>query len=199
MARVRGSATETARPGRRGRAVDVTSLRTAESGFLSRVDSLVAEVQGLREAVVTAERENQLLRAELAEGVELVRGAQAALTYNGTPGERQRGRRGRGELAAPARGAATGRGRSRGAGAAPVNGSAPRSAATRVRKTPTSVTTDLVRAVIGKLGSATASEIAQEVSATGTEVGGRAVRHIAGAAGAVAHPGADGRMVYTLG
>ena len=56
----------------------------------------------------------------------------------------------------------------------------------------------MVRAVIGRLGSATAGEIAEEITKAGTPVSGRAIRHIAKVAGAVARPGEAGRMVYTL-
>ena len=45
---------------------------------------------------------------------------------------------------------------------------------------------------------ATASEIAEHISRAGTPVSGRAIRHIAKVAGAVARPGDDGRMVYAL-
>jgi hypothetical protein len=199
VAGARGSAMGTARRGRPGRAVDVNTLRTAANGFLSRVDSLVAEVEGLREALMTAERDNEQLRAELAEGIQLIRGAQAALAHGATPVERQPRRRGRGEQSTGAPGAAPARRRAGRAAAASGSDAAPPAAGTRVRRTPASVTTDLVRAVIGRLGGATASEIAEEISTSGTEVSGRAIRHIAGAAGAVARAGADGRMVYTLG
>ena len=64
--------------------------------------------------------------------------------------------------------------------------------------TPAAVTADVVRAVIGRLGTATASEIAEHISRAGTPVSGRAIRHIAKVAGAVARPGDDGRMVYAL-
>jgi hypothetical protein len=56
----------------------------------------------------------------------------------------------------------------------------------------------VVRAVIGKLGTATAGEIAAQISQAGTPVSGRAIRHIAKGAGAVMRPGDDGRMVYSL-
>ena len=60
------------------------------------------------------------------------------------------------------------------------------------------MTPAVVRAVIGKLGSATAAEIAAHVSKAGTQVSGRAIRHIAKGAGAVVRAGDDGRMVYSL-
>ena len=63
------------------------------------------------------------------------------------------------------------------------------------RATPDSVTGDVLRAVIGKLGSASAAEIAAQISRAGTPVSGRAIRK---GAGAVMRPGDDGRMVYSL-
>jgi hypothetical protein len=133
----------------------------------------VVEVEALRENLATAQRENQQLRAELDEGVGILRGAEAALAGS-VPRVGQRSRGGHRHAAvAPGR--------------------------RRVRSTPASVTADVVRAVIRRLGRATAAEIAEEISRGGTPVSGRAVRHIARAAGAVARPGDGGAMVYTLG
>ncbi len=76
------------------------------------------------------------------------------------------------------------------------------------RATPAEVTGDVVRAVIVKLGAATASEIAAEINraraqtATGPRsaaVGGRAVRFLAERAGAVTTVGDDGQRRYRLG
>ena len=52
--------------------------------------------------------------------------------------------------------------------------------------------------VIGRMGTATAGEIAAQITRAGTPVSGRAIRHIAKVAGAVARPGEGGRMVYAL-
>jgi len=41
-------------------------------------------------------------------------------------------------------------------------------------------------------------EIAEQITKAGTPVSGRAIRHIAKVAGAVARPGDGGRMVYAL-
>jgi multidrug resistance efflux pump len=133
----------------------------------------VVEVEALRENLATAQQENRELRAELDEGVDILRGAEAALAGSAPPaGRRPRG--GRGDaVASPGR--------------------------RRARTTPASVTADVVRTVIGRLGRATAAEIAEEISRGGTPVSGRAIRHIARAAGAVARPGDGGAMVYTLG
>jgi hypothetical protein len=48
------------------------------------------------------------------------------------------------------------------------------------------------------MGTATAGEIAEQITKAGTPVSGRAIRHIAKVAGAVARPGDGGRMVYAL-
>ena len=66
------------------------------------------------------------------------------------------------------------------------------------RATPASVTPDIVLATIGKLGSATASEIAKELSGLGDQVSGRAVRWLAERAGAATTVGEDGQLRYRL-
>ena len=66
------------------------------------------------------------------------------------------------------------------------------------RATPPSVTTEVVRAVLAKLGSATASEIAQEITNAGAPVSGRAVRFLAERAGAETFVGDDGQRRYRL-
>jgi hypothetical protein len=177
----------TARSGQRARSNDVDVLRSAANGFLSRFENLVAEVEDLRDALLSAQQETQQLRAEVADGVDLLCGAEALLARAGHGQPQARGR-GRAEPAG---------GRPREAGAASRTEAA--GPAPRVRRTPTSVTGDVVRAVIGRLGDATAAEIAEEITRAGTPVSGRAIRHIAKAAGAEARAGDDGRMVYTLG
>ena len=66
------------------------------------------------------------------------------------------------------------------------------------RATPASVTPDIVLATIGKLGSASASEIAKELSGLGDQVSGRAVRWLAERAGAATVVGDDGQLRYRL-
>jgi hypothetical protein len=190
MARARQSAAAPKPPTRRRRAGGSETLRTAADDFLSRFGGLVDEIVALREALEQAQQENLGLRAELAEGIDLLRDARA-LVVRAEAAPRGRGRgatrpaaaapiRGRSSAAAPAR---AGRSRTR-----PANG----------RVTPAAVTADVVRAVIGRMGSATAGEIAEQITQAGTPVSGRAIRHIAKVAGAVARPGEAGRMVYTL-
>lgn len=76
----------------------------------------------------------------------------------------------------------------------------PRAAAraARGRATPPEVTPAVVLAVISKLGSPTAAEIASEISRHGTKVSGRAVRLIAERAGARTQVGADGQRRYRM-
>ena len=57
----------------------------------------------------------------------------------------------------------------------------------------------MVRAVLVKLGEATASEIATEITLAGAPVGGRAVRFLAERAGATTRVGDDGQRRYRLG
>jgi hypothetical protein len=190
MARIRPSAVAPA-PARRGtRAERPDTLRTAANDFLARFGGLVDEIVALREALEQSREENLRLRAELAEGINLFREARALMAGAEAPvrGRGRGGARGRGRpsSAAPGRAAAAPRARSRRAGS---NG----------RVTPAAVTADVVRAVIGRMGTATASEIAEHITQAGTPVSGRAIRHIAKVAGAVARPGDGGRMVYTLG
>jgi hypothetical protein len=196
MARVRQQTAAPAQPTRRRRAVNVETMRTAADDFLTRFGGLVDEVVSLREALAEAQEENTQLRAELEEGIDLFRDARA-LVDRAEPA-RRRGGRGTAPSTAPARAAAP---RARSRAAASRNGAgAGRTAraAGNGRATPESVTADVVRAVIGKLGTATAGEIAAQISQAGTPVSGRAIRHIAKGAGAVMRPGDDGRMVYSL-
>jgi hypothetical protein len=186
MARARRTKAAGAQAGTRTRAVNVTTLRRAADGFVSHVESLVGEVEALRAALVTAEAENRQLRAEVESGVDLFRRAEELMVGTGAvPGASRRGRR---RATSGADGAAEpGRTRARGEGTG-----------SRARVSPASVTPDVVRAVIGRLGTASAAEIAAEIGKAGTPVSGRAIRHIAKAAGAVARDGEGGRMVYSL-
>jgi hypothetical protein len=192
MARVR----QPAQPARRRRAVNVETMRSAADDFLSRFGTLVSEVVALREALAKAQEENSQLRAELGDAAGLFRDAHAVMA-RAEPARRGRGRTATGATAAaPPRAAGQKRTRS-----APSNGARAGRAARASRNgraTPASVTPDVVRAVIGKLGTATAGEIAAQISKAGAPVSGRAIRHIAKGAGAVMRPGDAGRMVYSL-
>jgi hypothetical protein len=186
MAKVPASST----PARRKRAVNVETIRRAADDFLSQFDRLATEVVTLRRSLAEAQAENSDLRAELGDAVTLFRRAQASVA-GGEPAKR-----GSGRASAAPRG--TGRTRAR-AASRKANGGGQASRDSRNgRATPESVTPAVVLAVIGKLGSATAGEIAAQISTAGAPVSGRAIRHIAKGAGAVMRPGDDGRMVYSL-
>lgn len=73
-----------------------------------------------------------------------------------------------------------------------------RGKATKGRATPDSVTAEVVRAVLAKLGTATAAEIAQEITKAGAPVSGRAVRFLAERAGAQTFKGEDGQRRYRM-
>jgi|HubBroStandDraft_6_1064221.scaffolds.fasta_scaffold235164_2 hypothetical protein len=186
MARARRT-TKTEAPGtRRRRAVNIDTMRSAAEGFLTRFDALVAEIVSLREELAASEQVQEGLRAELAEGVELFRQAETALGNAGAPERRQGSRNS--QLAAAA-----------GSTSARRSATAARTKRTsRTRTTPETVTADVVRSVIEARGTATAGEIAADIAKGGTQVSGRAIRHIAKSAGAIARPGNDGRMVYSL-
>jgi hypothetical protein len=81
----------------------------------------------------------------------------------------------------------------------PIAGRRRRRRAPKGRATPAEVTSDVVRAVLVKLGEATASEIATEITSAGAPVGGRAVRFLAERAGATTRVGEDGQRRYRLG
>jgi hypothetical protein len=173
----------------------VQTLRTTADDFVSRFGGLLDEVVALREALVEAQEENGRLRGELAAGIALFRDARA-LVARAEPAKPGRGRRTAQSMAIPA-GQATSRTRTRPASRNGTGAGRTRASA-KGRATPASVTPDVVLAVIGKLGSATAGEIAAQISQEGVPVSGRAIRHIAKGAGAVMRPGDEGRMVYSL-
>ena len=82
--------------------------------------------------------------------------------------------------------------------AAPVRRRRARGRAVKGRATPPEVTTEVVRAVIAKLGQGTAAEIASEITRAGVKVSGRAVRFLAERAGAETFRGDDGQRRYRL-
>jgi hypothetical protein len=187
----RGRRTTVAGRAARGtRAVNVTTVRRAADGFLSQVEGLVAEVEALREALGSAEAENRRLQADVSVGVDIFRRAEELLERSGAVPAPRRGRR---RARVDVDGSAEPGGR-RGRGA----GGEARPTRSRARVSPESVTPEVVRQVIARLGTASAADIAAEITRAGTPVSGRAVRHIAKAAGAVAHDGDGGRMVYSL-
>lgn len=161
--------------------VDRTSpLVTAAQRLVGRIEALVEEVARLRE-------DNATLRREVREAVALLDSAASA----GADGHRTL--QGRTMLVAKVKAPARRRRRGR---------------LPKGRATPTDVTADVVRAVLVKLGEATASEIAAEITRARVQagvvgstapVGGRAVRFLAERAGATTRVGEDGQRRYRLG
>jgi hypothetical protein len=156
-------------------------LVTAAQRLAGRIETLVEEVARLRE-------DNATLRREVREAVALLDGAAGP---GGADGHRTV--RGRALLVTKEKAPARRRRRGR---------------APKGRATPTDVTADVVRAVLVKLGEATASEIALEITRARAQagvvgstapVGGRAVRFLAERAGATTRVGEDGQRRYRLG
>jgi hypothetical protein len=145
----------------------------ATSPVLQAAERLVSRIEALVNQVAELKADNAALRREVRAAVTLLERA--------------------GDAAAPPRAARRPaaqtlrhvRGRRRGKGP-------------KGRATPASVTPDIVLATIGKLGSATAAEIAKELSVLGDQVSGRAVRWLAERAGAATTLGEDGQLRYRL-
>jgi len=146
----------------------VSPLVHAAERLVGRIEAMVNQVSALR-------AENATLRRELREAVGMLERASAAL------GEAQ---------------FASAGGRRRAAGA-PVRRRR-RTKGQKGRATPPSVTTEVVRAVLAKLGSATAAQIATEITTAGAPVSGRAIRFLAERAGAQTFVGEDGQRRYRL-
>ncbi len=147
-----------------------------QSPLVNAAQRLVVRIEALVDEVAKLRADNATLRRE-------VRAAVALLDTAGTGrSDGHRVVRGR---AAPASKAIAGRRRRR--------------RAPKGRATPAEVTSDVVRAVLVKLGEATASEIATEITLAGAPVGGRAVRFLAERAGATTRVGEDGQRRYRLG
>ena len=146
----------------------------AQSPLVSAAHRLAARIEALVDEVATLRAENQALRGEVRAAVTLLEAAAGSSLGHSTTG--------RAVVSKPAASRRRRRGR-------PAKG----------RATPAEVTPDVVRAVLVKLGEATASEIAAEITLAGAPVGGRAVRFLAERAGATTRQGADGQRRYRLG
>jgi hypothetical protein len=144
------------------------------SPLVRAAQRLVSGIEGLSAQVAELRAENASLRREVRDAVSLIERASAAA------GEPAGGR-----LSRRAPSAAPKRRRRRAKG-------------TKGRATPASVTTEVVRAVLAKRGAATASEIANEITAAGAPVSGRAIRFLAERAGAQTFVGEDGQRRYRL-
>lgn len=154
-------------------------LVTAAQRLAGRIEALVDEVARLRD-------DNASLRREVRAAVALLDGA-----AGGSDGHRAL----RGRALSDTKTKVSARRRRRGR-------------APKGRATPTDVTADVVRAVLIKLGEATAAEIATEITRARAQaavagstapVGGRAVRFLAERAGATTRVGEDGQRRYRLG
>jgi hypothetical protein len=148
-----------------------------QSPLVHAAQRLVLRIETLVEEVAKLRAENAALRREVREAVAMIEQAGAAAS------EGHRTLRGR-VVSTTKIGSARRRRRGR---------------ASKGRATPAEVTSDVVRAVIVKLGEATASEIATEITIAGAPVGGRAVRFLAERAGATTRVGEDGQRRYRLG
>jgi hypothetical protein len=154
---------------------DESAATLTASPVVQAAEKLVVRIEALVREVGSLRAENATLRREVKEALTLFERAGAAAAGNGT--------------------APRGRGRKRTA-VAPARRR--RRKAPKGRATPPSVTGEVVRAVLAKLGSATASEIAKEITAAGAPVSGRAVRFLAERAGAQTMVGEDGQRRYRL-
>ncbi len=154
-------------------AFDRDTATGATSPVVQAAERLVSRIEALVNQVAELKADNATLRREIREALALIEHAGDAASPS-RPARR---------AAAPAARHAKSRRRGKGP---------------KGRATPASVTPDIVLATIGKLGSATASEIAKELSRLGDEVSGRAVRWLAERAGAATIVGEDGQLRYRL-
>jgi hypothetical protein len=153
----------------------VAPLVDRQSPLVNAAQRLVVRIEALVDEVAKLRADNASLRRDVRAAVALFDGAGT------TPSNGHRAVRGR--LAA----------------VKPASGRRRRRRAPKGRATPAEVTSDVVRAVLVKLGEATASEIATEITSAGAPVGGRAVRFLAERAGATTRVGEDGQRRYRLG
>ena len=148
-----------------------TQVPAAPSPLVHAAERLTERIRKLDGEVAQLRLENAALRREVREAVGLLERAAA-----GAPERPRRGRRPAGDAPRRRRRGRTPKGRA----------------------TPSSVTGDVVKAVLAKLGSATASEIAGEITKAGAPVSGRAVRFLAERAGAHTFVADDGQRRYRL-
>jgi hypothetical protein len=157
--------------------VDADAPVESDSPVVRAGERLVRRIEALVDEIARLRADNDQLRQQLRGAIELFDKASTALVE---PHPRRRSAPAAASIAAPAR---RRRARSRGA---------------KGRATPPEVTTEVVRAVIAKLGQGTASEIASEITRAGVKVSGRAIRFLAERAGAETFRGEDGRRRYRL-
>jgi hypothetical protein len=160
-------------------AISSTEAEAAEpshSPVVRAGERLVRRIEGLVDEIARLRADNDQLRQQLRSAVDLFERATAAL------GEPAAGRRPRTITVA----------------GSPIRRRRVRTRGPKGRATPPEVTTEVVRAVLAKLGEATASEIATEITKAGVRVSGRAVRFLAERAGAQTFRGDDGQRRYRI-
>lgn len=151
---------------------DGVSTAAAGSPLVHAAERLVSRITVLVDEVSALRQENAALRREVKQAVAVLEHAARTGASTGVGGER------RAKLA-PTR-------RRR------------RAKVAKGRATPESVTAEVVKAVLAKFGTATAAEIAQEITKAGAPVSGRAVRFLAERAGAQTFIGEDGQRRYRI-
>ena len=171
-------AREPVEAGPRGRRGGSAPPVEGESPVVRAGERLVHRIEALVQEIARLRADNDDLRRQVREAVAMFERASSAV---GEPQTRRRRR-----SAAEAASAATARRRK------------PRGRLSKGRATPPEVTTEVVRAVIAKLGQGTAAEIASEITRAGVKVSGRAVRFLAERAGADTFRGDDGQRRYRL-
>jgi hypothetical protein len=171
-----GDRREPALGGRRGGSAPHVET---ESPVVRAGERLVHRIEALVEEIGRLRADNEELRQQIRDAVAMFDRASSAVG-DSRPRRRRRAVEGTVAVAAPVR-----RRRARGR-------------AVKGRATPPEVTTEVVRAVIAKLGQGTAAEIASEITRAGVKVSGRAVRFLAERAGAETFRSDDGQRRYRL-
>ena len=169
-------------PAPRGRRGGAAPHIESESPVVRAGERLVHRIEALVEEIARLRADNDELRQQVRDAVAMFDRASSAV---GEPRPRRRRRTAESTVLAAAP-------------AAPARRRRPRGRAVKGRATPPEVTTEVVRAVIAKLGQGTAAEIASEITRAGVKVSGRAVRFLAERAGAETFRGDDGQRRYRL-
>jgi hypothetical protein len=164
-------------PGSRGRRLGSASRSDGESPVVRAAERLVERIETLVLEISRLRADNDDLRRQIRDALGMFERATSAV-------DETRSRRRRAATDPPV--------------AAPGRRRRPRGRTAKGRATPPEVTTEVVRAVIAKLGQGTAAEIASEITRAGVKVSGRAVRFLAERAGAETFRGDDGQRRYRL-
>jgi len=167
------------KPAPAGRRGGAAPRAESESAVVRAGERLVHRIEALVEEIVHLRADNDELRQQIRDAVAMFDRATSAV---GDSQPRRRRRAVQGTVAATA----------------PARRRRPRGRGVKGRATPPEVTTEVVRAVIAKLGQGTAAEIASEITRAGVKVSGRAVRFLAERAGAETFRGDDGQRRYRL-